>query len=58
MACTLLLGTAQLLKPWNKVGHRHPLFCYSALVFTRYFLLMAVTAENSALLSYDTISMQ
>lgn len=58
MECALLLGTAQLLKHWNKIVHHHPLFCYSTLVFTRYFLLMAVTTENSALLSYDTISMQ
>lgn len=58
MECAFLLGTAQLPKPWNKIEHRHFLFCYTALVFTRYFLLIAVTAENSALLSYDSISIQ
>lgn len=58
MECALLLGTAQLPKPWDKFEHRHPLFCYTALLFTRCFLLIAVTAGNPAWLSYDSISIQ
>lgn len=43
-----LLGIAQLLTPWNQIGHHHPHFLFHA-GFCEALLLITATNKNLAL---------
>ena len=45
MECVYLWGTAQLLKPWNQIGHHYPIPC-STLIFLEDLLFITATTKN------------
>ena len=47
MGCVSLLGTTQILKPWNQIGLHHLHFLCSALISTPCLLFITAGTENS-----------
>lgn len=57
MVCVNLLGIAQLLKPWNWIGHYHSHFLFHN-DFAWYLLFITATIKNPISQRYHSIKMK